>query len=29
MYLPGSGIRFDEGIYLDLTATASVTITFT
>ncbi len=29
MYLPGSGIRFDEGIYLDLTATTSVTITFT
>ena len=28
-YVPGSGILFDEGIYLDLTATPSVTITFT
>ena len=28
-YVPGSGILFDDGIYLDLTATASVTITFT
>ena len=28
-YVPGSGILFDEGIYLELTATPSVTITFT
>ena len=28
-YVPGSGILFEEGIYLDLTATPSVTITFT
>jgi hypothetical protein len=28
-YVPGSGILFDNGIYLDLTATPSVTITFT
>ena len=28
-YAPGSGILFEEGIYLDLTATPSVTITFT
>ena len=28
-YVPGSGILFDDGIYLDLTATPSVTITFT
>lgn len=29
MYIPGSGILFEEGVYLDLTATTSVTITFT
>ena len=29
MYLPGSGILFEEGVYLDLTATPGVTITFT
>jgi len=28
-YVPGSGILFEKGIYLDLTATPSVTITFT
>jgi len=28
-YVPGSGILLEEGIYLDLTATPSVTITFT
>ena len=28
-YVPGSGILFEEGIYLDLTATPGVTITFT
>ena len=28
-YVPGSGILFDDRIYLDLTATPSVTITFT
>ena len=28
-YVPGSGILFEEGIYLDLTASPSVTITFT
>ena len=28
-YVPGSGILFEEGIYLDLTATPSVPITFT
>ena len=28
-YVPGSGILFEEGIYLDLTATPDVTITFT
>ena len=28
-YVPGSGILFEDGIYLDLTATPSVTITFT
>ena len=28
-YVPGSGILFDDGIYLDLTATPGVTITFT
>ena len=28
-YVPGSGIVFDDGIYLDLTATPGVTITFT
>ena len=28
-YVPGSGILFDEGVYLDLTATPGVTITFT
>ena len=28
-YVPGSGILFEEGIYLDLTTTPSVTITFT
>ena len=29
MYIPGSGILFTEGVYLDLTTTPSVTITFT
>jgi|TARA_R100000455_G_scaffold27434_1_gene16519 imidazolonepropionase-like amidohydrolase len=29
MYIPGSGIFFAEGVYLDLTATPGVTITFT
>ena len=28
-YVPGSGILFEEGVYLDLAATTSVTITFT
>ena len=28
-YVPGSGILFDDGIYLDLTTTPGVTITFT
>ena len=28
-YVPGSGILFEEGVYLDLTATPGVTITFT
>ena len=28
-YVPGSGILFEEGIFLDLTATPGVTITFT
>jgi hypothetical protein len=28
-YVPGSGILSDDGIYLDLTATPGVTITFT
>ena len=28
-YVPGSGILFEDGIYLDLTATPGVTITFT
>ena len=28
-YVPGSGILFDDGVYLDLTATPGVTITFT
>ena len=28
-FVPGSGILFDDGIYLDLTATPGVTITFT
>ena len=28
-YVPGSGILFDEGVYLDLTNTPGVTITFT
>ena len=28
-YVPGSGILFEEGIYLDLTTTPGVTITFT
>ena len=28
-YVPGSGILFDDGIYLDLTASPGVTITFT
>ena len=29
VYVPGSGILFDAGVYLDLTATPGVTITFT
>ena len=29
IYVPGSGILFTEGVYLDLTATPGVTITFT
>ena len=29
LLLPSSGILFDEGVYLDLTATPGVTITFT
>ena len=29
VYVPGSGILFDAGVYLDLTATSGVTITFT
>ena len=28
-YVPGSGILFEEGVYLDLTATPGVTFTFT
>jgi len=28
-YVPGFGILFDEGVYLDLTNTPGVTITFT
>ena len=28
-YVPGSGILFEEGVYLDLTNTPGVTITFT
>ena len=28
-YVPGSGILFDDGVYLDLTNTPGVTITFT
>ena len=28
-YVPGSGILLDDGVYLDLTATPGVTITFT
>ena len=28
-YVPGSGILFDEGVYLDLTNSPGVTITFT
>jgi hypothetical protein len=29
VYVPGSGILFDSGVYLDLTNTTGVTITFT
>ena len=29
IFVPGSGIRFKEGVYLDLTNTASVTIGYT
>ena len=29
VYVPGSGILFEDGVYLDLTATPGVTITFT
>ena len=29
MYVPGNGIRFETGIYLDLTATTSVTLGYT
>jgi len=28
-YVPGSGILFEDGVYLDLTNTPGVTITFT
>ena len=29
VYVPGSGILFDEGVYVDLTATPGVTIIYT
>ena len=29
VYVPGSGILFDEGVYVDLTATPGVTILYT
>ena len=29
VYVPGSGILFDSGVYLDLTATPGVTIIYT
>ena len=29
VYVPGSGILFDSGVYLDLTATPGVTILYT
>ncbi len=29
VYVPGSGILFDAGVYIDLTNTTGVTITFT
>ena len=28
LYIPGSGIRFKTGVYLDLTTTSGVTVTF-
>ena len=28
IYFPGSGIRFKTGVYLDLTTTSGVTVTF-
>ena len=28
VYVPGSGIRFKTGVFLDLTATGGVTVTF-
>ena len=28
VYIPGSGIKFKTGVYLDLTATGGVTVTF-
>ena len=28
VYVPGSGIKFKTGVYLDLTATGGVTVTF-
>ena len=29
IYVPGNGIRFETGVYLDLTTTDSVTIGYT
>jgi len=29
VYVPGNGILFEQGVYLDLTSTPGVTITFT
>ena len=29
VYVPGSGILFDAGVYIDLTNTTGVTVTFT
>ena len=28
VYIPGSGIKFKTGVFLDLTATGGVTVTF-